>query len=203
MKSILHFVTLSIYLTSTNTFWNFSDIRRSLISEIRRYKSQHLKNNDYSFDIDGISKYGPWVQEKEILRTRPELQDNDKLQYSDVNEIADRNDIMMAREKALVLHKAKGKEAELNELNVIGGGDANNHKLHYHMDPVFNLLRSVNLRRGISEDEYETPTESESSSRELGDFKEQFRDLWMQKKYSALHSQVPKGDQVMMTAART
>lgn len=199
MKSILYFFIVSIYLTSTNSYSDYSDLRRNLISHIRRYQSRkHFGISDDYFNNEAESKYGPWVQEKEVMRARPGNKDDDN--NIDENETEDRNDVMKAHEKALVLSKAKGKEAELNELKVLAGGDLNNRKVRYHMDPVFDVLRTVNLRRAFS-DESSGP-DSESSSRELGDFKDQFKELWLQKKYEALNSSPPQGDQVNMAAAR-
>lgn len=200
MKSILHLVIITIYLTLTNSNLDYIDLRRNLISHIQRYQSRKYfgKDGNY-FDKDISSKYGPWVQEKEILRTRPANKENDNSNVDD-NDTEDRIDVMRARQKALVLSKAKGKEAELNDLNVLGSEDFNNRKIRYHMDPVFNVLRSTNLRRDI--EPLSTDTESSSSSMETGDFKEQFKELWLQKKYEALNATIPQGDQVNMVAAR-
>lgn len=199
MKSIL--VILSIYLTSTNSYLDYTDLRRNLISYIKGYQSRkQFRNYDGIYlENNANSQYGPWVQEKEVLRARPA--NNDPNNYQKDDDVDDRNDVMKARQKALVLYKAKGKEAELNELNVLASGDLNNGKERYHMDPVFNVLRTAtNLRRGMSDDS--SDANSHSSSRELGDFKEQFKELWLQKKYEALNSTIPEGDQVNMAAAR-
>lgn len=204
MKSILRLFILSVYLISTYSYFDYSDIRRSLISHMQRYQSRkHLKNNNNDFDSDANSKYGQWV-EAEIMRARPVNPENDEHRKGDANEIEDRNDVMQARQKALVLFKAKGKEAELNELKVLGSEDLNNRKVRYHMDPVFNVLRSGNWRRDLTAktDDYDDDSSLSSSSQELGDFKEQFRELWLQKKYEALNSTIPEGDQVNMVAAR-
>lgn len=203
MKSILRLFILSVYLISTYSYLDYSDLRRSIISHMQRYQSRkHFKNNNNDFDSDANSKYGPWVEE-EIMRARPGNKENDVHRKGDANEIEDRNDAMQARQKALVLSKAKGKEAELNELEVLGSEDLNNRKVRYHMDPVFNVLRTGSLRRDASKMYDDDSDESvSSSSQELGDFKEQFKDLWLQKKYEALNSSIPQGDQVNMAAAR-
>lgn len=189
MKSVLHLVILSIYLNSTNSYLDFNNLRQSLIAQIQRYSSR--KHSDYSLD-----KYGPWVQEKEVLRAHPEDAENGS---NEKPYVEDRNDVMMAHEKALVLSKAKGKEAELNELNVLANGDLN--KVRYHMDPVFDVLRSGRLRRNF-EDEQVSSSDTDSSTAEKDDFKEQFKNQWLKKKYEALNSTIPPGDDVNMVAAR-
>lgn len=74
-------------------------------------------------------------------------------------------------------------------------------KEFYEIDPVLNMLRSdIKTRRAA--DEKKSEEDPSSSSRELGNFKEQFQDLWLQKKYEALNSTIPVGDQVNMGGAR-
>lgn len=71
----------------------------------------------------------------------------------------------------------------------------------YEIDPVLNMLRSdINTRREANEEK--SDEDPSSSSMELGNFKEQFQELWLQKKYEALNSTIPVGDQVNMGGAR-
>lgn len=182
MKSILHLVILCVYLILANSDTDYNDytgLRRSLISYIRQ------------------------VQARKRLKTAEDNSENSENNASeDQNDkedgVQDKKDIKNARQKALVLSKAKGKEVELNQLPYQTGTDMDIGKVRYHMDPVFNVLRTGNLRRLGSDGS----SPSVSSSREFGDFKEQFRDLWLQKKYEALNSTIPGGDEVNMVAAR-
>lgn len=74
----------------------------------------------------------------------------------------------------------------------------------FEIDPILNILRSnVNTRRnGEEEEKEEASSTAESSSLEVGNFKQQFKELWLQKKYEAINATLPEGDQVNMGGAR-
>lgn len=71
----------------------------------------------------------------------------------------------------------------------------------YEIDPILNMLRSNdNTRRQLRKKD--SSSDDYSSSHELENFKKQFSDLWLQKKFEALNSTLPEGDQVNMGGAR-
>lgn len=76
-------------------------------------------------------------------------------------------------------------------------------KEFYEIDPVLNMLRNdINTRRQDIHANKESESSQMSSSLEMGNFKDQFKDLWLEKKYEALNSTLPDGDQVNMGGAR-
>nr|XP_021199166.2 uncharacterized protein LOC110382799 [Helicoverpa armigera] len=72
---------------------------------------------------------------------------------------------------------------------------------YFHMDPVFNALkrrRSENFRRRASESEVVDDDSSEMERYWMDEWDEN----WMQKKFEALNSTLPRGDVINMVAAR-
>lgn len=83
-------------------------------------------------------------------------------------------------------------------LNIPMGGSGHIAQEYFEIDPILNMLRSnIHTRRQSSND-----SSSDSSSQELGNFREQFKAMWLGKKFEALNSTVPEGDQVNMGGAR-
>lgn len=101
-----------------------------------------------------------------------------------------------------------------------GTGQGQIAKELYVIDPILNMLRTnVETRRrkdktsrhknktSMHKDKISRQEDSDSglslfsSSLEIRNFKEQFRDLWLQKKYDALNATPPSGDQINMGRA--
>ncbi|CAB3248770.1 unnamed protein product [Arctia plantaginis] len=105
-------------------------------------------------------------------------------------------DNLRARDKADILRKARTIEHRLNNGRDIPpnrqSGDPKIGKEYYHMDPVLNHVK----RRSRSS------SEKTSSSLEMDDWKEEFNNLWLEKKFEAINTTRQEGDQVNMVAAR-
>ncbi|KAJ0173481.1 hypothetical protein K1T71_010630 [Dendrolimus kikuchii] len=72
-------------------------------------------------------------------------------------------------------------------------------KRHFHIEPVLNNLRTSAGRRYNKD---KSSSGSSSSSLEMRDWKDEWREHWIKKKMEAINSSRPRGDVVNMVAAR-
>ncbi|XP_072929549.1 uncharacterized protein [Epargyreus clarus] len=110
-------------------------------------------------------------------------------------------DIQAAKSKAKVIQEARTKGRELEkgiQLPNIIKAPSSNEKQRYHLDSLLNVLkRNLPARRF---EDYSTDTSS--SSVELKNWKDEWKEHWLQKKFEAINASQPKGDTVNMAAAR-
>ncbi|XP_022817917.1 uncharacterized protein LOC111350529 [Spodoptera litura] len=117
----------------------------------------------------------------------------------------DGNDRKLARNKANVLKKVqfhkvdKNPDRDLFSPKLPESIDKKIGREYFLMDPVLNELR----RRGrLTDFRKKGSDESDSSSLGLPDWKQEWDELWLQKKFEALNSSIIRGDVVNMAAAR-
>ncbi|XP_026332910.1 uncharacterized protein LOC113239950 [Hyposmocoma kahamanoa] len=87
-------------------------------------------------------------------------------------------------------------------LNIPMGDSGPIAKEFFEIDPVLNMVQSNVNRRHLDKNQTSESSDEESSRLEFGDFREQFKAFWLQKKYEALNSTIPDGDQVIMGGTR-
>lgn len=123
------------------------------------------------------------------------------------------NDVESAQKKAEILIRSRIRDEELNDDNIpdlIPALEEGKREL-FRIDPVMNswgrrrkgYAREMDGRRKHHKEEnISTSVESSSSSQELKDWKQEFREQWLQKKFDVLNQSIPdRGDQVNMVAA--
>lgn len=127
----------------------------------------------------------------------------DTMRYFHNKKQEDAKDRKSAQNKAHVLKNVRTHEQNLNTgkdlpSSKFTGIQAKIGREYFHMDPVLNELRhrriGIERRRGTSDD-------SSSSSSEEQFWMDQWDQHWMQKKFEALNSTLPRGDVVNMVAA--
>ncbi|XP_063831071.1 uncharacterized protein LOC135080350 [Ostrinia nubilalis] len=109
----------------------------------------------------------------------------------------DLQDAKTAQLKAKMLKNVK-KTKEKDEPVIHQMKDQNIGRQRFHMDPVLNFLS----RRSSSKNKGKDKSVSSSSSVELQDWKDEWKEHWIQKKFDAINSSAPRGDTVNMLAAR-
>ncbi|CAH0728603.1 unnamed protein product, partial [Brenthis ino] len=130
-----------------------------------------------------------------ILRSNKEFDANNE-ETVGYNNNRQHKDAEVAKQKAEVLKKVKIYEKQLDALQ-----DLDSVNQRYQRDPVLNFIGRRWNRDKRSKKKPDT-SYSSSSSIELKKWKDEWKDLWMQKKLEAINSSVPKGDTVNMVAAR-
>ncbi|CAH2241697.1 uncharacterized protein LOC120632240 [Pararge aegeria] len=116
--------------------------------------------------------------------------------------IQDLKDAKIAKIKAEVLKRSKNYEKPLNMVDDIGKVVKNPDSEKYHRDPVLNYMKRSNLRRARRDSSDFETSDTSSSSLELPNWKDEWKQHWLQKKLEAINSSMPKGDMVNMVAAR-
>lgn len=87
-------------------------------------------------------------------------------------------------------------------LNIPMGDSGPIAKEFFEIDPVLNMVQSNVNRRHMDKSQTSESSDEESSRLEFGDFREQFKAFWLQKKYEALNSTILDGDQVIIGGTR-
>lgn len=131
----------------------------------------------------------------------------DKIAFAANKKAKDKHDVMVAKNKAKIVHRARDFERNLNDVGDIVDkflANKKSDKEAYRIDPVLNVLRraKTDTRRAKNDEEdYSKWSDSTSSSQELKDWKYEWNEQWMKKKLEALNTTRTKGDFVNMVAA--
>lgn len=170
------FILVSAYVSFAQSSI-YTKVRDDVISFLQRSIANYGKNTDQNT---------PSVVFK-----------NDQRKAAGHNKISNLNsDVKIAHEKARALKRIKGvrsrmgKDDPLNQL-----ADENTGAERYKKDPVLNFWarRSAGHRNAWGD--------ASSSSLELQNWKDEWREHWIQKKYEAINSTPLNGDTVNMLAA--
>ncbi|XP_059048553.1 uncharacterized protein LOC131843814 [Achroia grisella] len=113
------------------------------------------------------------------------------------NKLGEKIDGKIARQKAKIVTRAKEIEVDLNGIGISEARPSASKERH-HMDPVLNYMkrRHGSLRRTKS------TSLSESSSLEQKNWKDEWKEHWIQKKLEAINATPIRGDNVNMLGAR-
>ncbi|MFB9840646.1 hypothetical protein, partial [Actinoallomurus acaciae] len=144
-----------------------------------------VKDNVLTFIQQSIGNYKSDYEENTALKNGYKINDGHA-------------DVKQANAKARIVKKYKGKNQESSQKGLdhwqLRAKDTERGR--YRIDPVLNFL-SRRAKAPIDDG-----TSFSSSSRELQDWKDEWREHWIQKKYEAINSSMPAGDAVNMLAAR-
>lgn len=181
MKPLLYLVTFIFYITTTDSSV-YKSIKEDVLSFLKRSNDDRKPrfeietNND---NKENVPKRGPDLYQKAMR-----LKKKSKREYD-------------AQQKTMKESDAKDQlkreqEARLDNTKTIG-------KEHYQLDPVLNFLKRRDFRRKRKQSS--SSEASSSSSVEMQDWKDEWKEHWIQKKFEAINSTDPKGDVVNMVAA--
>ncbi|KOB73741.1 Uncharacterized protein OBRU01_10188, partial [Operophtera brumata] len=119
--------------------------------------------------------------------------DDESNKYDYQNEKATPNlyqKVMEMKERSKKEYLAKEKAIKENKWTMMDD-TKNIGKAEYVLDPLMNTLDRKNFRRMYKSS---SGSEDSSSSREIADWKEEFKEQWLLKKFEAVNSSMPPGD---------
>lgn len=136
---------------------------------------------EYEKEIQNKNEYKNFDSENTEYTINP-LKKNKRIEYKTI----------VSKEPLMHSDYRNNKDAKMKETKTIGG------LFGYALDPVLNNLssRRTDYRRK------DTSSDSElSSSQELQDWKDEWKEYWLKKKFEAANAAVVHGDEVNMVAA--
>ncbi|XP_049878163.1 uncharacterized protein LOC126375273 [Pectinophora gossypiella] len=205
--TLLQFVRVEPKKESVN-----DDLRITLETDDQNIEDANVDDsNPLQSKQDGIDTGTERIQQ---WATKPSLQQKKDVSFDLNNAVRDLvisqlhltddpKDSEVAKIKSNILKNAKKRKGRLNkklDSPTVEAGPKLGSEI-FQLDPVLNMLRSQNYRRQKDKDE-DSDDDSGSSERDLMDWKDEFKQDWLHKKYEALNQTRAKGDSVNMVAAR-
>lgn len=180
MKLILYLVALTCYIATSD-----SSVYKNIKEDVLSFLKRSYDDDKPRFQIETNNAR----KEKNALKRQPNLfQKAMMLKKKSKKEY----EIQKRSRKELEAREKAKREARLDNTKTIGKG-------HYQLDPVLNFVKRRDFRRRIIDSS--STDDSSSSSVEMQNWKDEWKEHWIQKKFEAINSTVEKNDVVNMVAA--